>query len=170
MTLVKFFEYIDRKAAHLERMATKLPPRELRHIAYEVIDFAQTCVDTCSDYKFLHMKMASRRDRKKFSYVVEGEYTDFEAAMNNTVYGMNVKEGEHYSITVKPDWTLKLGKKKYPVFFDDPGQCYFIRISDSKTIATQSFSFCPEMEFLYAVIEDIIMTRVEAAIAKIENA
>lgn len=47
---------------------------------------------------------------------------------------------------------MELGGRKFPVFDDDPGQCWYIRLPNGKEIASSGFCYCPESEFMYDLI------------------
>lgn len=91
---------------------------------------------------------ATRRKKDKYGYYVEGEYTDYEEAMNWHCYGIKVKAGEHYKRFEKPIYFIKLANELFPVFDDDPGQCVYIRLEDGQTFSCSSFSFCPNLELI----------------------
>lgn len=137
--------------------------RNYQHEAYGICCAYQNILEMCDDYKSYTMRAPTKREKKEFSYYVEGNYTSFDAALNNQIYRQinprleEIQEGQHYKNRIRPIGIMELGGRKFPVFNDDPGQCWYIRLPSGKEIASSSFSYCPENEFLWSLF-DIVMS------------
>jgi len=137
---------------------------EIRHISWGISSVYHTMLIHCDDFNTFDLRKANKREKEKFAYMEEGEYSAFDVSLNNHIYKqMNpdleeIKEGQHYQHKIKPLWILEVGGRKFPIFDDDPGQGYYMRLPNGKIICSSSFCCEPAQEFMYDLIGWLMST------------
>lgn len=156
MKVNQLFKLFYRDLAHMKRDLKDgwISKEDLKQRSFGMTEVYHHMLWHCKDFTRYEMRRATAHEKEKFAYFAEGEYTSFDVSLNNKIYKqMNpdleeIKEGQHYKHKIKPLWILELSGKKFPVFDDDPGQCYYLRLPNGKNIVTSSFCCCPEQEFM----------------------
>lgn len=113
-------------------------------------------IEQCEDY---HNPIEIRDENllKDFSYVDSGVYTELDESMASKLYNnKKVIAGQSYSTTIKPEYLLLLGDRMFPVFYDDPGACYYIHLPKGQNFYSGTLSTFVNEELMYQLFGEYI--------------